>query len=55
VNEQQVALPGPTIELIDPPLLTRDGTPRVQTYSGVERLIVGKVAAPAGLLAFHRQ
>jgi Caspase domain/Sel1 repeat len=52
VNEQQVALPGPTIELIDPPLLTRDGTPRVQTRSGIERLIVGKVAAPAGLLAF---
>jgi hypothetical protein len=52
VNEQQVALPGPTIELIDPPLLTRDGNPRVQTRSGIERLIVGKVAAPAGLLAF---
>ena len=52
VNEQQVALAGPTIELIDPPLLTRDGTPRVQTRSGIERLIVGKVTAPAGLLAF---
>ena len=51
-NEQQVALPGPTIELIDPPLLTRDGTPRVQTRSGIERLIVGKVTAPAGLLIF---
>jgi Caspase domain/Sel1 repeat len=52
VNEQQVALPGPTIELIDPPLVTRDGTPRVQTRSGIERQIIGKVAAPAGLLAF---
>jgi septal ring factor EnvC (AmiA/AmiB activator) len=31
VNEQQVVLPGPTIELIDPPLLTRDGTTRMQT------------------------
>ncbi len=52
VSQQQLALAGPTIELIDPPLLTRDGTPRVQTRSGIERLIVGKVAAAAGLLAF---
>jgi multidrug efflux pump subunit AcrA (membrane-fusion protein) len=51
-NEQQVALAGPTIELIDPPLLTRDGAPRVKTHSGIERMIVGKVTAPAGLLAF---
>jgi hypothetical protein len=52
VNEQHVALAGPRIELIDPPLLTRDGTPRVKTHSGIERVIVGKVTAPAGLLAF---
>jgi hypothetical protein len=50
-NQQQVTLAGPTIELIDPPLVTRDGTPRVKTYSGIERVVVGRVRAAAGLLA----
>jgi uncharacterized caspase-like protein len=49
---QQVALAGPTIELIDPPLLRRGGTPQVKTRSGIDRVIVGKVQAPAGLLTF---
>jgi multidrug efflux pump subunit AcrA (membrane-fusion protein) len=49
-NEQQVVLAGPTIEIIDPPLVTRDGTPSVRARSGIEREIVGKVNAPAGLL-----
>ena len=51
-NEDQVALAGPTIELIDPPLMTRDGTTRVPTHRGAERVVVGKVSAPAGLLTF---
>ena len=51
LNEQQVALAGPTIEVIDPPLATR-GIRTVTTRSGIERVIVGRVMAPAGLLAF---
>jgi multidrug efflux pump subunit AcrA (membrane-fusion protein) len=52
LNEQQVVLAGPTIEIIDPPLMTRSGTPVVRTRSDIERVIVGKVSAPAGLLTF---
>jgi Caspase domain/Sel1 repeat len=50
LNEQQVALAAPTIEIIDPPLRSRGSTQQVATRSGVERLVVGKVQAPAGLL-----
>jgi actin-related protein len=52
LNDKQVAFAAPTIEIIDPPLRSRGSTPHVKTRSGVERLIVGKVQAPAGLLAF---
>ncbi|HEX6141443.1 MAG TPA: caspase family protein, partial [Geminicoccaceae bacterium] len=48
-----IALAGPTITLVDPPLpetLTR-GTPVVRTRAGVaEREIVGRIDAPAGVL-----
>ncbi|MDX1540944.1 MAG: caspase family protein, partial [Geminicoccaceae bacterium] len=54
MNEtSDIALAGPTITLVDPPLpqtLTR-GTPIVRTRSGVaERQIVGRIEAPAGVL-----
>jgi hypothetical protein len=49
---QSVELPNPTIEVIEPPLVTRDGTSSVKTPSGMERTIVGKVTAPAGLQTF---
>lgn len=51
-KKQQVALAGPTIEVIDPPLVARGDTPRVKARSGVDRVIIGKVAASAGLLTF---
>lgn len=48
-----VGTAGPTIELIDPPLLaTRGAAPTIRTRSGIDRVVVGKVDAPAGLLAF---
>jgi hypothetical protein len=47
-----VEVAGPAIEMIDPPLLATRGTPVVKTRSGIQRLVVGKVTAPAGLLAF---
>jgi hypothetical protein len=52
LQDQQVAFAAPTIEIIDPPLRSRGSTPQVKTRSGIERVIVGKVQAPAGLLAF---
>jgi hypothetical protein len=53
VTNQQVAFAGPTIEVIDPPLRSRgNSTPQVKTRSGIERVVVGKVQAPAGLLTF---
>lgn len=68
LKEQQVALPGPSIQLIDPPLpargalfrggprdggrATRDGVPQVKTAPEKERMIVGQVAAPAALVQF---
>jgi hypothetical protein len=47
---QPVTYAAPTIELIDPPLRSRGNDTRVKTRSGIERTIVGKVQAPAGLL-----
>ncbi len=47
-----VEVAGPAIEMIDPPLLATRGTPVVKTRSGIERVVVGKVTAPAGLLTF---
>ena len=51
VQQQQVALAGPTIEILDPPVtLTRDGGGIVTLQSPVEqREIVGRVQAPNGL------
>ncbi|MGH7801375.1 MAG: caspase family protein [Thermodesulfobacteriota bacterium] len=46
---------GPAIEMIDPLLSeeTRGLTPpRIKTRSGIERVIVGRVTAPSGLLTF---
>jgi TPR repeat protein len=54
-RQQQVALVGPSIEIIDPPLTGTRGQGRsvVQVSSnlrGQTRVIVGKVTAPAGVL-----
>src|SRR5262245_32545655 len=51
LKKEEVALAGPTIEMIDPPLATR-GLPSVKTRSGIKHVVVGKVTAPAGLLTF---
>jgi Caspase domain/Sel1 repeat len=47
-----VEVAGPAIDMIDPPLLATRGIPVVKTRSGIQRLVVGRVTAPAGLLAF---
>jgi hypothetical protein len=52
VNVQPAPFAAPTIELIDPPLRSRSQETQVKTRSGIERAIVGKVQAPAGLLLF---
>ena len=52
LKKKEAVLPGPRIEMIDPPLVTRGAMPRIKTRSGTERLVVGKVTAPAGLLTF---
>jgi uncharacterized caspase-like protein len=53
---QQVAMAGPTIEVVDPPVVTGTrGLIVTQISSGVmgqHRDIVGKVTAPAGVLTF---
>jgi Caspase domain/Sel1 repeat len=53
---QQVVLAGPTIEVVDPPIVGgRRGLSVLQVSSGVmgqQRDIVGKVTAPAGVLTF---
>ena len=47
----QVALQGPSIEILDPPVTLTRGVPSVQLRSVMkERTIVGKVTAPSGLL-----
>jgi hypothetical protein len=48
-SEVQVALAAPTLEIIEPKLATR-GVPTVKTRSGIQRMVVGRVTAPAGLL-----
>ena len=52
VKGQQVPFAAPTIEIIDPPLRSRSNDTQVKTRSGIDRMIVGKVQAPAGLLMF---
>jgi uncharacterized caspase-like protein len=54
-KQQVVELPGPTIEIIDPPLVATRGLSIVKVSSdmrGQERTVVGRVTAPAGLLTF---
>ena len=51
----QVPLPAPTIELIDPPLVKTRALKVAQMSAGrkeASRIIVGRVTAPAGVLAF---
>lgn len=51
--QKQVALAGPSIEILDPPIALTRGEPSVTLRSVTkERLIVGKVTAPAGLVTF---
>ncbi|MEW8468559.1 MAG: caspase family protein, partial [Candidatus Thiodiazotropha sp.] len=53
VNEQASLLSGPTIEIIDPPVALTRGVPSIRLRSvAKERLITGRVTAPAGLLSF---
>ena len=52
VKVQPVTFAAPTIEVIDPPLRSRGSDTQVKTRSGIDRAIVGKVQAPAGLLMF---
>src|SRR5262249_54816737 len=47
-----VALSDPTIEMIEPQLVTRGGIPSVTGRPGIERVIIGRVTAPAGLQTF---
>jgi len=48
-----VQYPGPSIEILDPPLALTRGIPSVRLRSAAkQRLITGKVTAPAGLLSF---
>jgi uncharacterized caspase-like protein len=55
-QQQQVALAGPTIEIVDPPVISgRRGLSIVHVSAGIvgqQRDIVGKVTAPAGVLSF---
>jgi hypothetical protein len=51
LKKDQVALAGPTIEMINPQLMTR-GIPSIKTRPGIEHVIVGRVTAPTGLLTF---
>jgi TPR repeat protein len=52
-QRQTVTLSGPTIEIIDPPIALTRGVPSVRLRSASkERIVTGKVSAPAGLLTF---
>jgi len=51
-QEQTIELAGPSIEILDPPIVLTRGLPSVRLRSSTkERLITGKVSAPAGLLS----
>jgi hypothetical protein len=53
-SKPEVAVTGPKIEIIEPPVsLTRSGLPSIKTRSGMDRAIVGRVTAPAGILTFQ--
>ena len=54
-QRQQVALAGPTIEMVDPPLVGTRALTVAKVPSGIigqQREIVGRVTSPAGLLTF---
>ncbi|MCU7920660.1 MAG: caspase family protein [Candidatus Thiodiazotropha sp. (ex Epidulcina cf. delphinae)] len=52
-RKQTVSIAGPSIEIIDPPVALTRGIPSIRLRSAAkERLITGKVVAPAGLLSF---
>ncbi|MCU7862197.1 MAG: caspase family protein [Candidatus Thiodiazotropha sp. (ex Lucinoma kastoroae)] len=52
-RKQTASLSGPSIEIIDPPVALTRGIPSIRLRSAAkERLITGKVVAPAGLLSF---
>lgn len=53
-NKQLVSeVEGPSIEILDPPISLMRGLPSIRLRSATtERVIVGKVIAPAGLLSF---
>lgn len=52
-QRQTASITGPTIEIIDPPIALTRGVPSVRLRSASkERLVTGKVSAPAGLLSF---
>ncbi len=52
-QKRQDASAGPTIEILDPPIALMRGLPSIRLRSAAkERVIVGKVSAPAGLLSF---
>ncbi len=51
-GEQKTILAGPVIELLDPPVVVTRGIPSVKLRTPVsKRMVVGKVKAPAGILA----
>ncbi len=55
LESQQInkEIEGPTIEILDPPIALMRGLPSIRLRSATkERIIVGKVVAPAGLLSF---
>lgn len=52
-NERNPVFSAPTIEILDPPIALTRGIPSVRLRSASkERLITGKVTAPAGLISF---
>ncbi|MCP4283898.1 MAG: hypothetical protein GY792_05540 [Gammaproteobacteria bacterium] len=52
-DNQSLKLPAPSIEILDPPIALTRGIPSVRLRSASrERLVTGKVTAPAGLVSF---
>jgi uncharacterized caspase-like protein len=52
-KQAQQSIEGPSIEIMDPPIALMRGLPSIRLRSATtERIIVGKVMAPAGLLSF---
>ncbi|MET0026327.1 MAG: caspase family protein [Candidatus Thiodiazotropha sp.] len=52
-QQKTAALTGPSIEIIDPPIALTRGMPSIRLRSAArERIITGKVMAPAGLVSF---